>query len=93
MLHGGDPQRAQHRKQSFRLKFSAADPFGAKHGVPFNFPQNNRCNNMKKLVLRAEWNDHPLANDPDGLMIRNKLSQVGRRVSSTSGHGAMSLDL
>ena len=75
MVHGGDPQRGRHGKQSFRLKWSADDPFGAKHGVPFNFPQNNRCNNMKKLVLRAEWNDHPLANDPNGLMIRNKISQ------------------
>ena len=48
MVHGGDPQRGQHGKQSFRLKFSADDPFGEKHGVPFNFPKST-CNNMRKL--------------------------------------------
>lgn len=74
MVHGGDPQRGQHGKQSFRLKFSPDDPFGAKHGVPFSFPRDNHCNNLRKLVLRAEWNDHPLANDPNGFMIRNKLT-------------------
>ena len=74
MVHGGDPQRGRHGKQSFRIKFSSDDPFGAKHGLPFNFPRSNRCNNMRKFVLRAEWNDHPIANDPNGFMIRNKLS-------------------
>ena len=75
LVHGGDPQRNQHRKQSFRLKWSSDDPFGAKHDNPFAFPRNMDCNNMRKMVLRAEWNDHPLSNDPHGLMIRNKLSQ------------------
>ena len=74
-VHGGDPQRGATRnsKPSFRLKFAKADPFAAKHAVPFNFPKSNRCNNLRKLVLRGEWNDHPLANN--GIMIRNKLSQ------------------
>ena len=75
LVHGGDPQRNRHRKQSFRLKWSSDDPFGAKHDNPFAFPRNMDCNNMRKMVLRAEWNDHPLSNDPHGLMIRNKLSQ------------------
>ena len=30
-------------------------PFGAKHDNPFAFPRNMDCNNMRKMVLRAEW--------------------------------------
>jgi hypothetical protein len=81
--HGGDYERRDMRwkKPSLRLTFQKADPFHAKHGVPFGFPASNHCNNMRRLVLRGEWNDHPLSAVPGGrqsgggLMIRNKLQQ------------------
>ena len=45
----------------FSLKWSGDDHFGDKHGNAFSFPAIG-CNNMKKMVLRSEWNDYPMVN-------------------------------
>ena len=45
----------------FSLKWSGDDRFGDKHGNAFSFPATG-CNNMKKMVLRSEWNDYPMVN-------------------------------
>ena len=71
-VHGGVYQRRGVSKPSFRLKWSSDDPFGDKHGNPFSYPATG-CNNMKKMVLRGEWNDYPMSNQ--GLMVRNKVTQ------------------
>ena len=77
LVHGGNPQRGstQRSKPSFRLSFDKNDKFGDKHDVPFNFPKDDQCNNMKHFVLRGEWNDSPLTRGGKGLMIRNKITQ------------------
>ena len=76
LVHGGNPQRGstQRSKPSFRLSFHKDDKFGDKHDVPFNFPKDDQCNNMKHFVLRGEWNDSPLTRGGKGLMIRNKIT-------------------
>jgi hypothetical protein len=71
-VHGGVYQRRGVTKPSFRLKWSSGDPFGDKHDNPFSYPATG-CNNMKKMNLRGEWNDYPMANQ--GIMIRNKVTQ------------------